>query len=159
MSLSRASIRAVVVAAALVAASPRSLRAEPPAGEAAPATSSSASTPGSGLRTVGIVNVAVGGAFLLGGVLVALSGLSLKSTVDRECPGKMCPPSANGDLDALRGRATAANVFWVAGLVTAGTGVGLLIASGKSERDDSGERRGALVVTPSLGGVAALLTF
>lgn len=157
MSLSRASLLSAALAGVLLVASPRSAAADPPPPRDPPPAASSSSSPE--LRTAGVVSIVIGATLVLGGVALALSGVALKSKVDRECPNKVCPAAASGDLDSLRGRASSANVFWVAGLVTAASGIGLVIASGTSERESPGERRGAIVITPSVGGLAASMAF
>ena len=159
MSLSRASVLTAAVALSFVAASPRYARAEPTAPEAQPVAASSSDRSAPGLRTAGLVSLGVGAALIVGGVVIALSGLSLKSKVDGECPGKVCPASATADLDSLRGRAAAVNVFWIAGAVTAVSGIALIVSSGSGDRDTSRPQRGAIVIRPAGAGVSAAMTF
>jgi hypothetical protein len=151
MSASRTSIASLLLAAALVAG-PRVAHAEP---ETAPATPA----PGprtSALRTVGLVEIGVGATFLVGGTLVALSGLQLKRRIDDECPGKVCPASAQSDLDSLRGRQTATNAFWLFGALVVGSGVAIVLSTGSS--DAPGEKpRGQVSIAPAPGGVTGVV--
>lgn len=160
MSVSRASLVAVALITSVLA-SPTFAHAEPPPPSAPPAPSSSASSspPSSALRTVGLVDIGVGITLIVGGTLVALSGLSLKSRIDDQCPNKVCPSSASGDLDALRGRQTAVNVFWGFGAVAVITGVAIVLSTGRSDGSSSETRSGQVSIVPAPGGLAGRLTF
>ncbi len=74
-------------------------------------------------RILGVGALAVGGAMLTAGVVTAIVGQRKKLALDDACPDHTCPESRRGDVDALRGWATATNVLVFGGALFAAGGV------------------------------------
>lgn len=104
-------------AAVQLAVAPSTERATP-AGSAAPAPARDGTA-----RAVGLVAVSVGGAMLAAGVVTAIVGQRKQIALDDACPDKTCPERRRGDVDALRGWATATNALLIGGALVAAGGV------------------------------------
>ncbi|MCC6647478.1 MAG: hypothetical protein IT374_18135 [Polyangiaceae bacterium] len=74
-------------------------------------------------RTAGLVAVSAGGAMVAAGLVTAVIGQRKKVALDDACPGKTCPESRRGDVDALRHWAAATNVLLIGGGLVAAGGV------------------------------------
>ncbi len=92
---------------------------------------------GSTQRTWGWVGLGVGAAGLVTGVVTALMAGSRKSTLDGECSGRVCPPSAKSDLDTYRTLRTTSIVGYVVGFAGSGAGAVLLLIAPKRTADAS----------------------
>jgi tetratricopeptide (TPR) repeat protein len=99
---------------------------------------------GSGRRTAGLVLVGVGGVGLgSAGVLGALSAAA-GNRAEAPCVDGLCPDTIAPDLRANRSLALLSDVSLVAGLASAGVGVGLVVTGGRDT---------ALVVGPGRVGL------
>lgn len=130
-----------------VEGSPRPAPA-PPQGDARGAESSPRGASHASQRTWGFVALGVGGAGLATGVVTALLAKGKQSSLDGECAGTRCPPSAQSDLDAFHTLRTTSIVAYAVGFVGAGAGAVLLFTSPKEQ-----PRAGKL--TPWVGPAAA----
>jgi len=108
-----------------------------------------------GGRGLAIASLAVGGVGVAVGSIFGVLALSTKSTLDSHCPGKVCPPSEQGDIDSLGSQATVSSVGFGVGLVGLAVGAVLLVTShGSAEAHaDRGPPRPS--VEPWVGAGAA----
>jgi len=116
-----------------------------------PGESSAGST-----STAGWISIATGGALLATSAVLLVARHDDISTLDRDCPGGLCPPGANApELDSTRSRAVAEGptgvALGIAGIVAAGVGAVLVLAA-------KGTRVVPLLV-PNAGGVAVAGVF
>ncbi len=100
-----------------------------------------------GLATAGFV---VGGVGIAVGSLTGLLALSKKSDLDSQCPQKICPATANDDLDSAKSWATFSTVAFVAGGIGAAVGLIALVAGRSSDAPREGA---ALFIGPGSVGV------
>jgi hypothetical protein len=103
--------------------------------------------PRNSLATAGFV---IGGVGIAVGSLTGLLALSKKSDLDSQCPQKVCPTTANDDLDSAKAWATFSTVAFVAGGVGAAVGLIALVA-GRS--NDAPHEGAALFIGPGSVGV------
>ncbi len=125
---------------------------EPPPG-AASSTPAEGNTPGTSRKTAALVAYTVGGAGVFLGTAFGIAAIVGKSTLDSECPAKICPASAQPDITTMHTDAIFSTVGW--GLAVAGAAVGtVLLLTGHA----AGDPRAAIVdVRAWLGpGSAAL---
>jgi hypothetical protein len=103
----------------------------PSAGSSAPLPAASArpSSTGSSSRTLAFVGLGVGVVGMTVGAVVGAMALGTKSTLDGECPNKVCPASARDEKDTLATRAILADVGFGVGIAAATTGLVLLLTS------------------------------
>lgn len=81
------------------------------------------------ISPVAYVGFGVAGAGLLVGIGTGIGALATASTVKRDCPNGLCPPSAHGTLDTSLALGTTSNVAFIVGGVGAAVGVvGLLLS-------------------------------
>jgi hypothetical protein len=122
----------------------------PPAGgqSAAPASSGSS-------HAAAYVAFGVGGVGLAVGAVFGILALGAKSTLDNECPTKVCPATAKSDIDDLSSRATISNIAFVVGAVGVGAGIVFLVTSHGSEPPKTAMARSTVHVTPWIGVGAA----
>ena len=109
-----------------------------PSGEAPPARP---------LRTAGFVAIGVGGAMLLGGVVLGVEALDARTAYNAS--------PAQATFDHANGLATWTNVAFIAGGIVAAGGIVLVLLPGPHKEGAKGgdASSGALVVAPALGGV------
>jgi hypothetical protein len=94
------------------------------------------STSTSSLRTIGYVTAGAGIVLLGVGAAFGLSGSSLKSDLERGCPGSVCPDARRGDVDTLKTDQTIANIGLIGGGVLAAAGV-VMILVGKPSKENA----------------------
>lgn len=75
---------------------------------------------GYGALGVGIVGLGIG---LVSGIMMS----GHQSDLDDQCPNDVCPPEAQGDLDAFRSARTVSFIGYGVGIVGIGAGVALLL--------------------------------
>jgi hypothetical protein len=112
--------------------------------------------PDGAARTAGWIAIAAGGALLVTSAVLLLARHDDISTLDRACPGGLCPPDANAlALDSTRNHALVEGpvgaAFGIAGIAATGVGAVLVLTS-----------KGTRVVpllAPDRGGVAVAGVF
>ncbi len=114
------------------AAPPTSADAPSSAPERQAAPSLASSEPMSFGTKLGIASVGVGAAGLLVGGVAGVLVLTEHATLSNACPNGHCSPSESGDLAAYHTLATVSTASIVAGTCVAATGIGLILASGKT---------------------------
>jgi len=93
---------------------------------------------GSGLKTVGWISLAVGGAGLVVGTIGGVAALSAKSDLDRLCgAAKSCPSSAKGTLDSANTAAAVSTVGFIIGAVGVAAGVTFLLLPSSSPKAET----------------------
>ena len=123
----------------------------PPNAQGAPAPASGPN------RLPAYIAFGVGGAGVALGAVFGILALGTKSTLDNECPGKVCPPSAKSDVDNLSSRATVSNIAFAVGAVGVAAGVVLLVTLHGSDAPKTAMARPPVRVTPWIGlGAAGL---
>lgn len=110
---------AVPAMSASAAASAVAAPAPPPPAEPEPT--------GFRLRTAGYITGGVGVAFLVGGFVAGGVGKSKLSSLEKECPNKICPPGKKADADSIETLQTTSNVLLIGGVVLAGAGVTMVL--------------------------------
>jgi hypothetical protein len=102
-------------------------------GEAAiaPSGDESAGPPTRKLLTYGALGV--GSAGIVVGVAVGIAAGSKHSTIDSECNGNSCPPSAQGDIDSFHTLRTWSTVGYVIGVGGLAAGALLWVTAPKSD--------------------------
>jgi hypothetical protein len=123
--------------------------APPPAAKVAttPAVDTTMSTSGGGewRKTVAYVALGVGGASLIVGGVAGGLALTKHSQLSDECPGNVCDPSQNANVDTYRRLGTIADVGFIVGGVGVATGIILLVTQPK-ETSSAGTK-----LTPWIG--------
>ena len=114
---------------------------------------SPASTKMAPLRKAGIATAAVGGALMIGGVIVGVLGKSQLSDLESSCLNKQCPSSKLSERDSIESKQTLANVFLVGGGIVAAGGITMIVL-GKNKPESTGLMI-APSVTPGLAGLVA----
>jgi hypothetical protein len=110
---------------------------------------SDASTPGLrrpiavGLAAIGVVGLAVG-------VVTGLGAGSKHTALEGECPGNMCPSTAQNDLDSFRSERTLSTIFYVVGFAGLAGGAALWLTA-PSIQTSSAAR---MWIGPTSAGVA-----
>jgi hypothetical protein len=141
VTLSEAEERSVTISLVKLAASSPSASAPPPPPPPPPK--------GSAIRKPLIYGgIGLAGVGVVAGAVTGLLSLSRTSGLKDTCPGKVCPPSAQGDVDASRTLATVSNISFGAALLGAGAAlVGLVVLDAPSAR----ATQGAIRLTPFVG--------
>lgn len=117
-------------------------------------TSPPASSPN---RVPAYIAFGVGGAGVALGAVFGILALGSKSTLDNECPNKVCPPSSKSDVDNLSSRATVSNIAFAVGAVGVAAGVVLLVVMHGSDAPTAAKVRPPVRVEPWIGlGAAGL---
>jgi hypothetical protein len=109
---------------------------------------------GSGLRTVGFVTVAVGGAALIGGVVTGIMAKGKESDATDQCKDKVCPTKAEADFDSAKSMAGISTILYIGGGVLAAAGVGMIVfggGGGKEEAPKTALVRPRLELSPFVG--------
>lgn len=121
------------------------------------ATTTVASDPGKGRRTLGWVLTGVGGAALIAGGATFLLRNSAKSDLDEQCPThEGCDPSLRDTVDRGKTMSTLTTILVPAGVVAAGVGLTLVLTSRSNSSTATGS---SLTVSPLAGGASATLRF
>jgi hypothetical protein len=104
-------------------------------------------------RTVGWVALGVGAAGLVGAGISLGVRQSALSSVEGPCPSlSNCDPSLRSTVSRGQAASVAFDVLGILGVVGVGSGVVLLATSGHTQQ-------ARLVVTPTIGGATAVVTF
>jgi hypothetical protein len=98
------------------------------AAEPAPAPSGGGLSPGFAYAAFG-----VGGAALAVGTVFGVLALGTKSTLDNDCPDKICQARSQSNIDSLKSESTVSTVGLAVGIVGVVAGVVLLVVSHKTE--------------------------
>jgi hypothetical protein len=108
-------------------------------------------------RVPAYIAFGLGGAGIAVGAVFGILALGTKSTLDNECPNKVCAPSAKSDVDNLSTRATISNVAFAVGAVGVAAGIVLFVTARGSEAPKTASARPPLYVSPWIGlGAAGL---
>jgi hypothetical protein len=92
----------------------------------------------------------IGGIGIGLGVIAGIAAGSKYSTLENECPGSGCPPSAQGELDTFRSLRTWSTVGYVVGIAGIAGGVVLLLTAPRAASDATAH----VWVGPSSAGIA-----
>ncbi len=105
-------------------------------------------------RTWGLVSLGVGGASLVFGLTAGLVAVDAHEDAERGCPANRCVPGSSGAdaVERFRTWRTASTVGYVVGGIGVGTGLALVLTSGR-------ERETQLAVVPTLGGARVETTW
>ncbi|MCC6525253.1 MAG: hypothetical protein IT373_21550 [Polyangiaceae bacterium] len=103
-------------------------------------------------RYAGYGLVALGGASLVGTFIAGGVALARRDALDSACGDGPCPPGHESEISSGRSAQTASNVLLVLGLLSAGTGV-VLVLTAPGTDDATGEGATAYL-RPSLGALA-----
>ncbi len=125
-----------------------------------PVTDDQAAKPaasGSGLRTVGFVTLAVGGAAVVAGAVTGGLAMAKRGSIDG-CEGNRCPPSARASVGEYNDLRTISSVCFIGGGVLAATGLVLVFTAPKSAKPAAAKSEPSLRLAPFVGvGTAGLL--
>jgi len=99
-------------------------------------------------RTIGWASLAVGGAGAAIGITTGLLAVRHRGNLEEQCPNDVCPPAAQGDLDAYRSLRSASFVGYGVGLAGLGLGTTLLLTSGV---EDAGAKSESAEIRPWIG--------
>jgi hypothetical protein len=99
-------------------------------------------------QTIGWTSLAVGGAGAAIGITTGLLAAQHRGNLEEQCTNDVCPPSAQGDLDAYRSLRSASFVGYGVGLAGLGLGATLLLTSGV---EDAGAKSESAGIRPWIG--------
>ncbi len=103
-------------------------------------------------QTIGWTSLAVGGAGAAIGITTGLLAARHRGNLEEQCTNDVCPPSAQGDLDAYRSLRSASFVGYGVGLAGLGLGATLLLTSGV---EDAGAKSESAGIRPWIGPSSA----
>jgi hypothetical protein len=96
-----------------------------------------------------IVLMGAGGAALVGALVTGLVAHADYNSLERQCRGNLCPPSAEDELDEGKTLSVVSTVLTIVGVVAAGAGGALLIV-GAHESSEAPLRAGQLSLGPGV---------
>jgi hypothetical protein len=96
-----------------------------------------------------IVLMGAGGAALVGALVTGLVAHADYRSLERQCSGNLCPPSARDELDEGKTLSVVSTVLTIVGVVAAGAGGALLIV-GAHESSEAPLRAGQLSLGPGV---------
>lgn len=133
VKLADGAVESVTLAVELLPTATPPPAAPPPVEPAplAPAPDDAGAREGNPLRTAGYVLLGVGGVGVVVGSIFGVKALGQRSDLDETCPDRICPRSAEDDLDALRSTATVSTVGIGVGLGAAAVGTVLVFTSSR----------------------------
>jgi hypothetical protein len=103
-------------------------------------------------QTIGWTSLAVGGAGAAIGITTGILAARHQGNLEEQCTNDVCPPSAQGDLDAYRSLRSASFVGYGVGLAGLGLGATLLLMSGV---EDAGAKSESAGIRPWVGSGSA----
>lgn len=133
---------------------------EPPKSGTTPPTAAEATAPGpqiaaeapaqheSNLTIPAIVLMGTGGAALVGALVTGLVAHADYNSLERQCRGNRCPPSARDELDEGKTLSVVSTVLTIVGVVAAGAGGALLYIGSREEQ--APPRAGQVSLGPGL---------
>jgi hypothetical protein len=96
-----------------------------------PSGSENGGSPARQLLTYGVLGI--GGAGIAAGVAVGVAAGSKHGTIERECNGNSCPPTAQGDIDSFHTLRTWSTVGYAVGFAGVAAGAVLWLTAPKSD--------------------------
>lgn len=112
------------------------------------ATQASEAQPESKLTIPAIVLMGTGGAALVGALVTGLVAHADYNSLERQCRGNRCPPSAQDELDEGKTLSVVSTVLTIVGVVAAGAGGALLFIG--SREQEAPPRTGQVSLGPGL---------
>lgn len=102
-------------------------------------TSGPRSEPDSKFTIPAIVMMGTGGAALVGALVTGLVAHADYNSLERQCDGNVCPPSAEDELDEGKTLSVVSTVLTIVGVVAAGTGAALLVIGANQSHEPTQE--------------------
>lgn len=96
---------------------------------------------GGGIPIVSIALWGAGGAALVAGTILGITVMGTQSDLEAACPGGLCDPSRQSDIDSGRTRALVADVLFVGGAALAIGGVVLWLVLGRQHDEPTAAER------------------
>jgi hypothetical protein len=113
---------------------------------------------GGAARTAGWITLGGAAALAVGAAVTGIVSHGTYGDLEAACPGGVCPPDRQGDIDDGRAMAVTSTVLTGLAVVAAGVGLALVIVGGGG--DDADRASAARVeVTPGLAGATVRVRF
>lgn len=113
----------------------------------------------SGAPVAAIVTLSAGGALAIGALITGLVAHGTYTDLDGACPGGICPPEREGDLDSGKTMALVSTVLTGLAIVAGGIGLVLLVIGGSDDEAPATRARLELAPGPAPLGATARVRF
>ncbi|HKU44856.1 MAG TPA: hypothetical protein VJR89_42145, partial [Polyangiales bacterium] len=106
-----------------------------------------------------IVLMGTGGAALVASLVTGLVAHADYQSLERQCDGNLCPPSAQDELDEGKTLSVVSTVLTVVGVLAAGTGATLLVIDAQDDEPEPHAGQLSLAPGPTPASLSASLRF